>query len=89
MSSSGLLNFAVIDLKTNKVLRNQKLAGTYVWVDNWASYKGDDRALDKQQYALTRKRETMPPPPGNLFVEFTKPIYAQLVDQISGFYSRY
>jgi len=89
VSSSGLLNFAVIDLKTNKVLRNQKLAGTYVWVDNWASYKGDDRALDKQQYALTRKRETMPPPPGNLFVEFTKPIYAQLVDQISGFYSRY
>ncbi len=89
VSSSGLLNFAVVDLSTNKLLRNQKIAGTYVWKDVWASFKGDERALDKQQLALTRKREIMPPPPGNLFVEFTKPIYAQLVDHISSFYSRY
>ena len=89
VSSSGLLNFAVVDLSTNKLLRNQKLAGTYVWVDSWATFNGDERALDKQQYAQTRKREMMPPPPGNLFVEFTKPIYAQLVDQITQFYSRY
>jgi hypothetical protein len=89
VASSGLLNFAVVDLATNKLLRNQKLAGTYVWQDNWASFKGDERALDKQQLALTRKREIMPPPPANLFVEFTKPIYAQLVDHITSFYSRY
>jgi len=89
VSSSGLLNFAVVDLNTNKLLQNRKLAGTYVWVDSWASFKGDERALDKQQFALTRKREMMPPPPGNLFVEFTKPIYAQLVDNITSFYSRY
>ncbi len=89
VSSSGLLNFAVVDLNTNKLLQNRKLAGTYVWVDNWASFKGDERALDKQQLVLTRKREMMPPPPGNLFVEFTKPIYAQLVDHITSFYSRY
>jgi len=89
VSSSGLLNFAVVDLSTNKLLRNQKIAGTYVWKDYWASFRGDERALDRQQLALTRKREVMPPPPGNLFVEFTKPIYAQLVDYITSFYSRY
>lgn len=89
VSSSGLLNFAVIDLSTNKLLRNQKIAGTYVWKDYWASFRGDERALDRQQLALTRKREVIPPPPGNLFVEFTKPIYAQLVDHITSFYSRY
>lgn len=89
VSSSGLLNFAVVDLNTNKLLNNRKLAGTYVWVDSWASFRGDERALNNQQYALTRKREVMPPPPGNLFVEFTKPIYAQLVDNITSFYSRY
>lgn len=89
VSSSGLLNFAVVDLSTNKLLRNQKIAGTYVWKDYWASFRGDERALDRQQLALTRKREVMPPPPGNLFVEFTKPIYAQLVDHITSFYSRY
>ncbi|WP_461486655.1 hypothetical protein, partial [Pedobacter sp.] len=63
VSSSGLLNFAIVDLSNNKLLRNQKLAGTYVWADNWASFKGDERALDRQQLALTRKREVMPPPP--------------------------
>ncbi|WP_113661065.1 hypothetical protein [Pedobacter nanyangensis] len=89
VSSSGLLNFAVVDLSTNKLLRNQKIAGTYVWKDYWASFRGDERALDRQQLALTRKREVIPPPPGNLFVEFTKPIYAQLVDHITSFYSRY
>lgn len=89
VSSSGLLNFAIVDLSTNKLLRNQKIAGTYVWKDYWASFRGDERALDRQQLALTRKREVMPPPPGNLFVEFTKPIYAQLVDHITSFYSRY
>lgn len=89
IASSGLLNFAIVDLNTNKLLRNQKLAGTYVWKDNWASFKGDERALDQQQLALTKKPEIMPPPPGNLFVEFTKPIYAQLVNEITSFYSRY
>lgn len=89
VASSGLLNFAIVDLNTNKLLRNQKLAGTYVWKDNWASFRGDERALDKQQLALTKKPEIMPPPPGNLFVEFTKPIYAQLIDEITAFYSRY
>lgn len=89
VSSSGLLNFAVVDLSTNKLLRNQKIAGTYVWKDYWASFRGDERALDRQQLALTKKREVIPPPPGNLFVEFTKPIYAQLIDHITSFYSRY
>jgi hypothetical protein len=89
VTSSGLLNFAVVDLYSNKLLRNQKIAGTYVWTDSWASFKGDERALSKQQYALTKRREVVPPPPGNLFVEFTKPIYAQLVDHITSFYSRY
>ncbi len=89
VTSSGLLNFAVIDLNTNKRLRNQKITGTHVWIDQWAAFQGDQRALDNQQYNLTRKREVMPPSPGILFVEFTKPIYSQLVEQINSFYSRY
>ena len=89
VTSSGLLNFSVIDLNTNKRLRNQRIPGTSIWVDQWASYSGDQRALDRQQYNLTRKLEVMPPSPGNLFVEFTKPIYSQLIDQINSFYSRY
>ncbi|MET0573851.1 MAG: hypothetical protein ABWZ79_20710 [Pedobacter agri] len=89
ISSSGLLDMSIMDWQTKKIVRQQKFPGTYVWRDSWASYKGDDRALDKHQLAMTRRKEVLPPPPSALFLEFTKPIYSQLVDNISGFYNNY
>ena len=89
VASSGLLDMTVVDYASNKVIRQRKLAGTYVWEDQWASYKGDDRALTKQQLAISRKKEILPPAPSTLFVEFTKPIYSQLVNEISSFYNSY
>ncbi|HTM98380.1 MAG TPA: hypothetical protein VL088_06550, partial [Pedobacter sp.] len=61
----------------------------YIWEDQWASYKGDERALSKHQLAISKKKELMPPAPGALFVELTKPIYSQLVSEISSFYNNY
>lgn len=89
VASSGLLDMTVVDYASNKVIHHRKLAGTYVWEDQWASYKGDDRALSKQQLAISKKKEVMPPAPSALFVELTKPIYSQLVSEISGFYGNY
>ncbi|MFD0940157.1 hypothetical protein [Pedobacter boryungensis] len=89
VSSSGLLSMTIYDYQTNKIIKQQRLPGTYIWQDSWASYKGDERALTKQQLQMTKRREILPPPPSTLFVEFTKPIYAQLVDEISYFYNRY
>lgn len=89
VSSSGLLSLTITDWQSRKLLRQQRLAGTYVWQDSWATYKGDERALTKQQLAMTSKREVMPPAPATLFVEFTKPIYSQLVEEINYFYNKY
>ncbi|RYG21768.1 MAG: hypothetical protein EOO07_01755 [Chitinophagaceae bacterium] len=89
VASSGLLDMTVIDYATNKVIRQRKLAGTYVWEDQWASYKGDDRALSKLQLEISKKKEMRPPAPSTLFVELTKPIYSQLVNEISNFYNSY
>jgi len=89
ISSSGLLDMSIMDWQTKKIVRQQKFPGTYVWRDSWASYKGDDRALDKHQLAMTRRKEILPPSPSALFLEFTKPIYSQLVDNISSFYNNY
>jgi hypothetical protein len=80
---------SITDWKTRKLVHQQKFPGTYVWRDSWASYKGDDRALTKQQLAITKRREQLPPPPNALFLEFTKPIYNQLVDDISYYYNNY
>ncbi|WP_406824558.1 hypothetical protein [Pedobacter sp. KACC 23697] len=89
VSSSGLLDMSITDWKTRKLVHQQKFPGTYVWRDSWASYKGDDRALTKQQLAITKRREQLPPPPSALFLEFTKPIYNQLIDDISYYYNNY
>ena len=89
ITSSGLLDMTVIDWNSQKIIRQRKLTGTYLWEDQWARYKGDDRALSKQQLAFTNKREIMPPAPAAMFLAFTKPIYKQLVDEISSFYNSY
>lgn len=89
VASSGLLDLTISDWQTRKIIKRRKLPGTYVWQDQWANYKGDERALTKQQLAMTNRREILPPAPAVLFVEFTKPIYAQLVDEVNSFYSRY
>lgn len=89
IGSTGVLDLTITDWKTHTVLRAQKFNGSYIWKDAWATYKGDDRALNKQQLAWANKRELLPPPANTLFLEFTKPIYSQLVNYIGGFYDGY
>ncbi|WP_316802511.1 hypothetical protein [Pedobacter nototheniae] len=89
VSSSGLLDLTITDWQSQKIIRQQKFPGTYIWQDSWASYNGDDRALNNQQLAMCRRKEIIPPPPGALFLEFTKPIYNQLVNSITYFYNNY
>lgn len=87
--SSGLLNFQIMDLRSNRLLVHEKFDGTHVWACDWASFNGDERALTNEQIALSKNRELMPPPPQTLFVEFTKPIYDQVVNRIRSFYQNY
>ncbi|GGE59249.1 hypothetical protein EV200_103479 [Pedobacter psychrotolerans] len=89
ISSSGLLDMTITDWQSRKIIKQQKFPGTFVWRDSWGSYQGDERALNKNQLAMTRRKEILPPPPGALFLEFTKPIYNQLVENISYFYNSY
>ncbi|MDQ7947571.1 MAG: hypothetical protein REI78_06540 [Pedobacter sp.] len=89
VASSGQLSMTISDWQTQKVIRQQRLSGTYVWQDSWATYKGDERALSKQQLKQLGKREVLPPGPEVLFAEFTKPIYAQVVDEVNYFYNQY
>lgn len=87
--SSGLLNFRILDSRTNRVIVHDKFPGTHVWGCDWGSFNGDERALNEKQLRMVRGRELMPPPPQQLFVEFTKPIYDQLTNRINSFYRNY
>lgn len=89
LTSNGLLSMIVVDAKTSGVLTHRKFNGEYVWVSQWARFNGDDRALSDQQLKMCKLREQQPPNPQDLFLEFTKPIYNQLVPAIKGFYQNY
>jgi hypothetical protein len=87
--STGLLSMIVVDAKTNGILQHKKFSGEYSWVSSWARFNGDDRALTDQQLALCKRKELQPPVAQDLFLEFTQPIYNQLIPALQGFYRNY
>ena len=87
--SRGLLSMEVIDFQANKILLRDEIPGEYTWVNEWASFNGDERALNITELNMTRNREQLPPPPQQLFIEFTKPIYDQVTSRIKNFYKKY
>lgn len=87
--SAGRLNFRVIDFHTNDLLRNNLIPGSFTWVNRYAIFAGDKEALSQQQFQLTQNQAMPLPSEQDLFIQFTKPIYDQLVNQIDQFFRRY
>jgi hypothetical protein len=87
--STGLLSMIVVDAKSNSVLTHKKFNGDYSWVNTWARFNGDERALTDLQLNSCKQKEMQPPGNQDLFLEFTRPIYNQLVPAIRGFYQNY
>jgi len=87
--SAGLLSMIVVDARTNGVLTHRKFEGSYTWVSTWARFNGDERALTDQQLALCKQRETQPPVAQDLFLEFTRPLYDQIIPALRQFYQNY
>jgi hypothetical protein len=87
--SQGLLSMIVVDGKTNGVLTHKKFSGDYSWVSTGGKFNGDERALTDQQISLCKRKELQPPEAQDLFLEFTKPIYTQLIPSLQSFYRNY
>ncbi|MBI2968469.1 MAG: hypothetical protein HYY40_11755 [Bacteroidetes bacterium] len=86
--SKGLLDFKIIDA-SGRVLTQDKFPGGYDWFCEWGFFNGDERALNDKQKKIAKLREMPPPPPQDLFIEFTKPIYSQVTGKVKSFYSGY
>lgn len=89
ITSGGVLAVTILDASNNKSLQRRSYSGTFVWEDSWATFKGDDRALSDREKLLCRRQAQIPPDPQTMFVEFTKPIYEQVIPNIRSFYNRY
>ncbi|MEQ9426318.1 MAG: hypothetical protein RJQ09_17970 [Cyclobacteriaceae bacterium] len=89
VSSRGLLSMQILDGRNEAILASTKFPGTFVWYSEWGSFNGDERALTREQLAICQANEIPPPPPQDLFFEFTVPIWDQLTSALRRFYSRY
>ncbi|MBV4357139.1 hypothetical protein [Pinibacter aurantiacus] len=89
IDSRGLLDVYITDYTTNRSLASRRFTGGYTWATSWGSFNGDERALTVDELAMIGRQPGVPPPPQQLFVEFTKPLYTQATDFIRSFYSSY
>ncbi|MCB0734950.1 MAG: hypothetical protein H6608_04365 [Flavobacteriales bacterium] len=86
LTSSGLLDFQIVNAVSGATMQQRKLPGTFVWSTKWASFNGMEEALSRDQLNLTKQRELYPPAPQDLFVEFTRPIFNQITGIIRNHY---
>lgn len=89
VSSKGILGITIEDFANEKQLLKREMPGEFVWRNEWASFNGDERALDEKQLKFSKSKEILPPGPDAMFVEFCKPIYSQLTSTIRNFYKDY
>lgn len=87
--SKGLLSMQVYEAHSNALLLHKKFSSEYVWYSEWGRFNGDERALTNEQLSICGNGELPPPPPQDLFVGFTEPIYNQLIPEISAYYSQF
>lgn len=87
--SKGLLTMEIFDFQNDKLLKKEEFPGEFIWVNEWASFNGDERALTEDELALTKSKEEVPPAPQQLFIEFSRPIYDQFTNRIKRFYDDY
>ena len=89
ITGTGLLDFKVLDPGLNKVISQEKFPSQYVWSIRWASFNGDERALNDEQIAMVKTVEASAPSPQWMFEEFTAPLYNQVISKLVSYYRNY
>ncbi len=84
--SEGVLSAQIVDASNKRVLEHRNFPGRFVWFNEWATYKGDERALTKKELRMAETEPLMPPPHQDLFIEFTKPIFDQTIRFVRDYY---
>ena len=87
--SKGLLSLQIVSGRTNSRIHKEDFVGQYVWFNEWGGYNGDKRALTNDELKMVKQRRVNPPPPQQMFLEFTKPIYTRLTTRLRRFYNNY
>lgn len=87
--SGGTLRVRIAEPATDKLMMDDLVPGSFAWINQYAIFVGDKKALNKEQLELTKGKVLPLPPEQDLFIEFTKPIYSQAITKFNRFFQRY
>jgi hypothetical protein len=87
--SNGSLRLRIIDSINNKIMSDEIVPGSFTWINEYAIFVGDREALNTAQLELIKRKALPLPPEQDLFIEFTKPIYSQVTQNLNRFFKRF
>lgn len=87
LKCNGVLIMNRMDASSGSIISTHRFPATYNWVSEWADFRGDQRALSKEQLRIANAEEPPPPDPQWLFSELSRPMYSAATQQILRFFS--
>ncbi|HLZ15637.1 MAG TPA: hypothetical protein VKQ08_01280 [Cyclobacteriaceae bacterium] len=88
LTASSYANVSITDATTNAALQNLNIEGEVNWEYDWATFRGDSRALSGNASALVQRREAFPTDQ-DLFNQSIRNLQNNLGQQLKSFYSQY
>lgn len=87
--SQGLLNVKIEEFQSRKLILSEEVPGEFLWRNQYGIFVGDEGVLTKEQVRILNNKAVPLPAPQDLFIEFTRPIYARLTDRLNAYFRKY
>jgi hypothetical protein len=82
VQARGTLSCRITEPGTNRTLLYENYPGGYNWQEEFATFRGDRRALSNYDWALINNSNRNDPTRNNLFNEVLRQVYPQLINSI-------
>ncbi len=82
VDARGTLSCRIIDPSTNRTIMWDNFPGSYMWREEYATYRGDSRALSSYDWALINNANFNDPQRRDIFSQVLNQVYPQLINRI-------
>lgn len=89
VESTGVLDVKIVNAFSKTILQQEKIPGTFIWVNQFGTYQGEKVALSDADLKLVGNVDSPVPAPQQLFYEFTAPIFTKLMRRLEDRYRNY
>jgi hypothetical protein len=88
MTADAFATVTITDASNNSILQNMNVSGPVNWTYDWATYQGDNRALQGNAASWVQRKETYPNDQ-EIFDQAIRNLQSNLGQQLKSFYSQY